>query len=261
VKLDVLAKRTPGFTGADLENLMNEAALLSVRSSKKVIGMVELDEAVTRVIAGPEKKSKVISEKDRKLTAYHEAGHAVVMKYSPLSDPIHQISIIPRGMAGGYTMHLPEEDTAYTSKLKLKDEMVGLLGGRVAEKLILQDISTGAKNDIDRASAIARKMIMEYGMSDELGPISFGNDHNEVFLGRDLGKSRNFSEQVAYKIDSEVKALIDEAYAKAEKILTENTNKLHAVAQELLLKEKLEGVDFEEIIARTDTDSIDLSKI
>ena len=261
VNLQVLAKRTPGFTGADLENLMNEAALLSVRSDKKVIGMKELDEAVTRVIAGPEKKSKVISEKDRKLTAYHEAGHAVVMKYSPLSDPIHQISIIPRGMAGGYTMHLPEEDTAYTSKLKLKDEMVGLLGGRVAEKLILQDISTGAKNDIDRASAIARKMIMEYGMSDELGPISFGNDHNEVFLGRDLGKSRNFSEQIAFKIDSEVMALIDEAYAKAEKILTENINKLHAVAQELLVKEKIEGVEFEEIIARTDTDNIDLSKI
>ena len=261
VSLEVLAKRTPGFTGADLENLMNEAALLTVRNNKTVIEMKELDEAVTRVIAGPEKKSKVISEKDRKLTAYHEAGHAVVMKYSPLSDPIHQISIIPRGMAGGYTMHLPEEDTAYTSKLKLKDEMVGLLGGRVAEKLVLQDISTGAKNDIDRASAIARKMIMEYGMSDELGPISFGNDHNEVFLGRDLGKSRNFSEQIAYKIDSEVKALIDEAYAKAEKILTENINKLHAVAQELLVREKLEGADFEEIIARPDTDGIDLSKI
>ncbi|MCJ7690597.1 MAG: ATP-dependent zinc metalloprotease FtsH, partial [Clostridiaceae bacterium] len=245
VSLQVLAKRTPGFTGADLENLMNEAALLTVRNNKNVIGMKELDEAVTRVIAGPEKKSKVISEKDRKLTAYHEAGHAVVMKYSPLSDPIHQISIIPRGMAGGYTMHLPEEDTAYTSKLKLKDEMVGLLGGRVAEKLILQDISTGAKNDIDRASAIARKMVMEYGMSDELGPISFGNDHNEVFLGRDLGKSRNFSEQIAYKIDAEVKSLIDEAYAKAEKILADNISKLHAVAQELLIKEKLEGVDFE----------------
>ena len=259
VKLDVLAKRTPGFTGADLENLMNEAALLTVRNNKKVIEMEELDEAVTRVIAGPEKKSNVISEKDRKLTAYHEAGHAVVMKYSPLANPVHQISIIPRGMAGGYTMHLPEEDTAYTSKLKLKDEMVGLLGGRVAEKLVLQDISTGAKNDIDRASAIARKMIMEYGMSDELGPISFGNDHNEVFLGRDLGKSRNFSEQIAYKIDSEVKALIDEAYAKAEKILTENINKLHAVAQELLIKEKLEGVDFEEIIARTDTGEFELS--
>ena len=259
VKLDVLAKRTPGFTGADLENLMNEAALLTVRNNKKVIEMQELDEAATRVLAGPEKKSKVISEKDRKLTAYHEAGHAVVMKYSPLSDPVHQISIIPRGMAGGYTMHLPEEDTAYTSKLKLKDEMVGLLGGRVAEKLVLQDISTGAKNDIDRASAIARKMIMEYGMSDELGPISFGNDHNEVFLGRDLGKSRNFSEEIACKIDSEVKSLIDEAYAKAEKILTENINKLHAVAQELLVKEKLEGADFEEIMAKTYTDEFELS--
>ncbi|MFT5875368.1 MAG: cell division protease FtsH [Clostridium sp.] len=255
VKLEVLAKRTPGFTGADLENLMNEAALLTVRNNKTVIEMKELDEAVTRVIAGPEKKSKVISEKDRKLTAYHEAGHAVVMKYSPLSDPIHQISIIPRGMAGGYTMHLPEEDTAYTSKLKLKDEMVGLLGGRVAEKLILKDISTGAKNDIDRASAIARKMVMEYGMSDDLGPISFGNDHNEVFLGRDLGKSRNFSEEIANKIDSEVKALIDEAYGKAKKILADNIGKLHAVAQELLLKEKLEGTDFEAIIARTDTDT------
>jgi cell division protease FtsH len=259
VKLDVLAKRTPGFTGADLENLMNEAALLTVRNNKKVIEMQELDEAATRVLAGPEKKSKVISEKDRKLTAYHEAGHAVVMKYSPLADPVHQISIIPRGMAGGYTMHLPEEDTAYTSKLKLKDEMVGLLGGRVAEKLVLQDISTGAKNDIDRASAIARKMIMEYGMSDELGPISFGNDHNEVFLGRDLGKSRNFSEEIAYKIDSEVKALIDEAYAKAQEILTENISKLHAVAQELLIKEKLEGADFEEIIARTDAEGFELS--
>ncbi|MBU3093680.1 ATP-dependent zinc metalloprotease FtsH [Clostridium sp. CM028] len=261
VKLDVLAKRTPGFTGADLENLMNEAALLTVRNKKTVIEMKELDEAVTRVIAGPEKKSKVISEKDRKLTAYHEAGHAVVMKYSPLSDPIHQISIIPRGMAGGYTMHLPEEDTAYTSKLKLKDEMVGLLGGRVAEKLVLKDISTGAKNDIDRASAIARKMVMEYGMSDELGPISFGNDHNEVFLGRDLGKSRNFSEEIANKIDSEVKMLIDEAYGKAEKILAENASKLHAVAQELLLKEKLEGVDFEAIMAKTDSGEIDLTKI
>jgi cell division protease FtsH len=261
VSLQVLAKRTPGFTGADLENLMNEAALLTVRSNKTLIEMKELDEAVTRVIAGPEKKSKVISEKDRKLTAYHESGHAVVMKYSPLSDPIHQISIIPRGMAGGYTMHLPEEDTAYTSKLKLKDEMVGLLGGRVAEKLVLQDISTGAKNDIDRASAIARKMIMEYGMSDELGPISFGNDHNEVFLGRDLGKSRNFSEEIAFKIDTEVKALIDEAYAKAEKILTENISKLHAVAQELLIREKLEGVDFEEIIVKVDSGEYKVSQI
>ncbi|MCM8709555.1 ATP-dependent zinc metalloprotease FtsH [Clostridium sp. SYSU_GA19001] len=247
VKLDVLAKRTPGFTGADLENLMNEAALLAVRNNKKIIGMDELEEAVTRVIAGPEKKSRVVSEKDRKLTAYHEAGHAVVMKLLPNADPVHQISIIPRGMAGGYTMHLPEEDRAYTSKSRLKDEMVGLLGGRVAEKLIIGDISTGAKNDIDRTTSIARKMVMEFGMSDELGPISYGSGHDEVFIGRDLGKSRNFSEEVAARIDSEIRRFIDEAYSKAESLLTENINKLHAVAQALLEKEKLEADEFEEI--------------
>ncbi len=247
VKLDILAKRTPGFTGADLENLTNEAALLSVRKNKKFIGMDEMEEAITRVIAGPEKKSKVISEHDRKLTAYHEAGHAVVMKLLPNSDPVHQISIIPRGMAGGYTMHLPQEDRAYTSKSKLEDEMVGLLGGRVAEKLIIGDISTGAKNDIDRASNIARKMVMEYGMSDSLGPISFGTDHDEVFLGRDIGRSRNFSEEIGSKIDTEVKRLIDDAYNKAQQLLTENISKLHAVAQALLEKEKLEAEEFEEI--------------
>lgn len=247
VKLDVLAKRTPGFTGADLENLMNEAALLAVRNNKKIIGMDELEEAVTRVIAGPEKKSRVVSEKDRRLTAYHEAGHAVVMKLLPNADPVHQISIIPRGMAGGYTMHLPEEDRAYTSKSRLKDEMVGLLGGRVAEKLIIGDISTGAKNDIDRATSIARKMVMEFGMSDELGPISYGSGHDEVFIGRDLGKSRNFSEEVAARIDSEIRRFIDEAYNMAERLLTENINKLHAVAQALLEKEKLEADEFEEI--------------
>ena len=172
VNLEVLAKRTPGFSGADLENLSNEAALLSVRRSKKQIGMLEMEEAITRVIAGPEKKSRVISEHDRKLTAYHEAGHAVVMRLLPNADPVHEISIIPRGRAGGYTMHLPTEDRAYTSKSRLKDEMVGLLGGRVAEHLILGDISTGAKNDIDRASDIARSMVMEYGMSDKIGTIS-----------------------------------------------------------------------------------------
>jgi cell division protease FtsH len=247
VKLDVLSKRTPGFTGADLENLMNEAALLAVRHEKKVISMDELEEAVTRVIAGPEKKSRVISEKDRKLTAFHEAGHAVVMKLLPNSDPVHQISIIPRGMAGGYTMHLPEEDRAYTSKSRLEDEMVGLLGGRVAEKLVLGDISTGAKNDIDRASSIARKMVMEYGMTDELGPISYGADQDEVFLGRDLGRSRNFSEEVGAKIDSEIRKLIDTAYVKALKLLSENRHKLDAVAQALLEKEKLEANEFESI--------------
>ncbi|OAA82966.1 ATP-dependent zinc metalloprotease FtsH [Clostridium ljungdahlii] len=249
VKLDVLAKRTPGFTGADLENLMNESALLAVRKSKTLIGMDELEEAVTRVIAGPEKKSRVIDEEDRKLTAYHEAGHAVVMKLLPNSDPVHQISIIPRGMAGGYTMHLPEKDSSYMSKSKLEDEIVGLLGGRVAEKLIIGDISTGAKNDIERATTIAKKMVMDYGMSD-LGPIAFGSGHDEVFLGRDLGKGRNFSEEVAFEIDKEIRKLIDESYDKAEKLLSDNLNKLHAVAKQLLEKEKLEANEFEEIFAQ-----------
>ena len=247
VDLKVLAKRTPGFCGADLENLANEAALLAVRRGKKLISMEEMEEAITRVIAGPEKKSRVISEHDRKLTAYHEAGHAVVMKLLPNSDPVHEISIIPRGRAGGYTMHLPKEDTAYTSKSKLKDEMVGLLGGRVAEQLIIGDISTGAKNDIDRASSIARAMVMEYGMSEKVGTISYGSDHNEVFLGRDLGNGRNFSEEIGALLDSEVKALIDNAYKNAEQLLKENINKLHAVAKALLEKEKLEGAEFAEI--------------
>ncbi|MDB2109076.1 ATP-dependent zinc metalloprotease FtsH [Clostridium paraputrificum] len=257
VNLEVLAKRTSGFSGADLENLSNEAALLSVRRSKKQIGMLEMEEAITRVIAGPEKKSRVISEHDRKLTAYHEAGHAVVMRLLPNADPVHEISIIPRGRAGGYTMHLPTEDRAYTSKSRLKDEMVGLLGGRVAEHLILGDISTGAKNDIDRASDIARSMVMEYGMSDKIGTISYGSDQNEVFLGRDLGRGRNFSEEVGAKIDKEIKALIDEAYNKAETLLKENIEKLHAVAGALLEKEKLEGQEFLKIFDNADkTDNL-----
>ncbi|AYE34484.1 ATP-dependent zinc metalloprotease FtsH [Clostridium septicum] len=247
VDLAVLAKRTPGFSGADLENLANEAALLSVRKDKKLIGMDEFEEAITRVIAGPEKKSRTISEHDRRLTAFHEAGHAVVMKCLEHSDPVHEISIIPRGMAGGYTMNLPREDRSYTSKAKLKDDMVGLLGGRVAEKLVLSDISTGAKNDIDRASAIARAMVMEYGMSEKLGTISYGTDNNEVFLGRDLGRGRNFSEKVGSEIDQEVKSFIDEAYIKAEKLLSENMSKLHAVAEALLEKEKIDGEEFERI--------------
>ncbi|MCH3965631.1 MAG: ATP-dependent zinc metalloprotease FtsH [Clostridium sp.] len=243
VKLDVLAKRTPGFTGADLENLMNESALLAVRKNKNLIGMEELEEAVTRVVAGPEKKSRVIDDDDKKLTAYHEAGHAVVMQLLPTADPVHEISIIPRGMAGGYTMHLPEKDTAYMSRTKLEEEIVGLLGGRVSEKLIIGDISTGAKNDIERATTIARKMVMDYGMSD-LGPIAFGSGHDEVFLGRDLGKGRNFSEEVAFEIDKEIRNLIDESYNKAEKLLTENINKLHAVASKLIEKEKIDADEF-----------------
>ena len=247
VDLKILAKRTPGFCGADLENLANEAALLAVRRNKKSILMEEMEEAITRVIAGPEKKSKVITEHDKKLTAYHEAGHAVVMRLLPNCDPVHEISIIPRGRAGGYTMHLPKEDTSYTSKSKLKEEMVGLLGGRVAEQLIIGDISTGAKNDIDRASHIAKSMVMEYGMSDEIGTISYGSGHDEVFLGRDLGKSRDFSEEIGARIDKEIKRFIDEAYDKAYELLRENTSKLHAVAQALIEKEKLDANEFEEI--------------
>ena len=248
VDLKVLAKRTPGFVGADLENLMNEAALLAVRANKKQIGMEELEEAITRVIAGPEKKSRVIHEDDRKITAYHEAGHAIVMKFSPHSDPVHEISIIPRGIAGGYTMHLPERDSSYMSKSKLKDEMVGLLGGRVAEQIIIGDISTGASNDIQRVSNIARKMVMEYGMSEKLGTITFGSGHDEVFIGREIGKSKNYSEEVAFEIDNEVKSLVDEAYKKAEKILTEHIDKLHAVAKVLLDKEKVTGEEFNAIV-------------
>jgi len=248
VDLKILAKRTPGFTGADLENLMNESALLTVRAKAKVITMVELEEAITRVMAGPEKKSRVISEKDRRLTAYHEAGHAVVSKYLPNSYPVHEISIIPRGMAGGYTLHIPTEDTSYTSKSKLRDDMVGLLGGRVAESLILGDISTGAKNDIDRSTSIAKKMVMEYGMTEAIGPISFGKDDGEVFMGRDFGRTRDFSEEVAAKIDREIKALIDEAYERTETILKENVDKLHDVAKALLEKEKLTAAEFNAIM-------------
>ncbi|WP_346916196.1 ATP-dependent zinc metalloprotease FtsH [Clostridium sp.] len=248
VDLKILAKRTPGFTGADLENLMNESALLTVRARRKVITMEELEESITRVMAGPEKKSRVISDKDKNLTAYHEAGHAVVSKYLPNSYAVHEISIIPRGMAGGYTLHLPNEDTAYTSKSKLRDDMVGLLGGRVAEALILGDISTGAKNDIDRTTSIAKKMVMEYGMTDALGPISFGKDDGEVFMGRDFGRTRDFSEEVASKIDREIKALIDEAYERTETILKENIDKLHDVAKALLEREKLTAEEFNAIM-------------
>lgn len=248
VDLKVLAKMTPGFSGADLENLTNEAALLAVRGGKSRIDMADIEEAITRVIAGPEKKSRVVSEYDRRITAVHESGHAVVSNVLEYADPVHEISIIQRGMAAGYTMNLPEEDRTHTSKKQLKDKMVELLGGRVAEKLVIGDISAGAKNDIDRASHIARSMVMEYGMSDVIGPISFGNsDGGEVFLGRDIGKSSNISEETSAKIDEEIKKLIDEAYNRAESILKENISKLNAVTDVLLQKEKIDGDEFREI--------------
>jgi len=247
VDYSVVAKTTVGFSPADLENLLNEAALLAARRGKKSIGMPEIDEAVIKVIAGPEKKSRVISEKERRLTAYHEAGHAVVSRFLATQDRVHQISIIPRGRAGGYTLSLPGEDKSYASRSEMFEEIVSLLGGRVAEALTLDDISTGASNDISRSSAIARKMITKYGMSDTLGPITFGNDHDEVFLGRDFATSRNYSEDIAAKIDAETKAIIDAAYKKCEEILTEHMDAVHAVAEFLLEHEKMEADDFARI--------------
>lgn len=249
VDLSVLAKTTQGFTPADLENVMNESALLAARRNKRKIELMDIEEAVIRVIAGPEKKSKVVSDQDKKLTAYHEAGHAVIQKLLPNADPVHQISIIPRGRAGGYTISLPRQDKFYMSKSELEQEIVSLLGGRVAEKLVLNDISTGARSDIERSTNIARKMITEYGMSDEFGPITFGTDHDEVFIGRDLARSRNYSEEVAALIDKEIRALIDKGYNHAEQLLKDNISKLHAVAQALLEREKLDEKEFEEIFA------------
>jgi len=249
VDLKVLAKRTAGFTGADLENVMNEAAILAARKGLKQIGMAELEEAITRVIAGPEKKSRVLTEKDKRLVAYHEAGHAVVAKLLPHADPVHQISIIPRGMAGGYTLTLPEEDKYFVSKSELMDEITQLLGGRAAEALVLNDISTGASNDIQRATQIARKMVTEYGMSENMGPVTFGGKYEEIFLGRDWGTYRNYSEKVAALIDKEIKNIVQEAYERAETLLKENINKLHKVAEALLEREKLDVEEFEEVFA------------
>jgi len=247
VSLQVIARRTPGFTGADLENVMNEAALLAARKGLKQITMAELEEAITRVVAGPEKRSRIMSEKDKKLVAYHEAGHAVVAKLLPTTPPVHEVTIIPRGRAGGYTMLLPEEDKYYMSKSEMMDEIVHLLGGRAAEKLVLNDISTGAQNDIERATNIARKMVTEYGMSDRLGPMTFGTKSEEVFLGRDLGRTRNYSEEVAAEIDREIRRIIEEAYKRAESLLQENIDKLHRVAKALMEKEKLNGEEFEKV--------------
>ncbi|MDD2502847.1 MAG: ATP-dependent zinc metalloprotease FtsH [Clostridia bacterium] len=248
VDLKVLAKRTPGFTGADIENMLNEAAILAARRDAREIGMIEMEEAITRVLAGPEKKSRIVTEKDKKLVAYHEAGHAVVSKLLPNADPVHQVSIIPRGQAGGYTLTLPKEDKNYISRSELEDEVTMLLGGRVAEHLVLNDISTGASIDIQRASQIARKMVTEYGMSDKLGPVSF-NNQGEVFLGRDYGHTQSYSEEIASIIDEEVKRIVQEGFNQAKQLLQENINRLHNVAEALLEREKLEAEEFEEIFA------------
>ncbi|WAM32054.1 ATP-dependent zinc metalloprotease FtsH [Caldicellulosiruptor naganoensis] len=248
VDLAQIAKITAGFTGADLENLLNEAALLAARKGKKQINMEEVQEAVAKVLMGPEKRSRVYTEKEKKLTAYHEAGHAIVRTMIPDAEPVHEVSIIPRGYAGGYTMYLPKEDKFYASKSDMMREIITLLGGRVAEKLVLEDVSTGAASDIKRATKIARDMVTKYGMSDKLGPMTFGTEHEEVFLGRDLALARNYSEEVAAEIDREIKSIIEEAYKKAEEILKQNIDKLHKVANALLEKEKLTGEEFRKLV-------------
>ncbi len=249
--LDILARRTPGFSGADLSNLVNEAALLSARRDKKQIGMAELEESIERVIAGPERKSKVMSDKEKRLTAYHEGGHTLVGMLLPNADPVHKVTIIPRGRAGGYTLMLPKEDRSYRTRTELMDELKTLLAGRVAEEIVLDEISTGASNDIERASQIVRGMITQYGMSNVLGPITYGEsqDH-QVFLGRDISKQRNYSEEVASEIDKEVRKYIEEAYEACKKLINENIDKLHLIAQALIERETLEAAELEELMTK-----------
>lgn len=247
VDLETIAKTTSGFAPADLENVLNEAALLAARRKRSKIEMQDIEDAMLKVVVGVEKKSRKISEKEKKLTAYHETGHAIVSSNLPSQDPVHQISIVPRGAAGGYTYYLPKEDKSYMSKNEMTEEIVSLLGGRVAESIFLDDISTGASNDIERATGIATKMVTKYGMSDKLGPIAFGSDHDEVFLGRDFGTQKNYSENVAFEIDQEIKKIIDSAYNKAKEILQKNSEKVHLIAQKLMETEKLSGEEFREM--------------
>ncbi|MGF7184202.1 cell division protease FtsH [Desulfitispora alkaliphila] len=250
VDLGVLARRTPGFTGADIANLINEAALLAARRDKKLIGMSELEDSVERVIAGPEKKSRVISDYEKRLVAYHEGGHAVVGHILPNTDPVHKVSIIPRGRAGGYTLLLPREDRNYMTKSQLTDQITMLLGGRVAEDLVLEEISTGAQNDLERATELVRKMITEFGMSNELGPLTFGRKQEQVFLGRDMTRDRNYSEAVAFSIDKEARKIIDASYSRAKEILEEHMDKLHLIANELMEAETLEAREFIDLMEK-----------
>lgn len=248
VNLGVIARSTPGFTGADLENLLNEAALLAARRNLKAITMNEIQEATLKVIAGPEKRSRVIKDDEKKLTAFHEAGHAVVTFFCPTQSPVHQVSIIPRGLMGGYTMSLPESDRTYKRKTEMFEDVVTLMGGRVAEKLTLDDISTGASNDLERATKIARSMVTKYGFTDSLGSVVYEDDHSEVFLGRDFTQSRNYSESVASEIDVEVHKIIDSAYNKAKDILSSHMEKLQTVANALLEFEKIDGEQFKKLM-------------
>lgn len=244
ISLATIAKSTAGFTGADLANLVNEAALLAARNNRKAITQPDIEEATIKVVVGPEKKSKVVSEDEKRLTAFHEAGHAVCTFHCKTQDPVHQVSIIPRGMAGGYTMSLPEHDRSFRSKTQMEEEIIVLLGGRVAEKIVLDEISTGASNDIERATDLARSMITRYGFSEKLGPIVYGHDNSEVFLGRDYSQGRNYSENVAAEIDGEIRELIDTSYENAKQILLNHRDQLDKVAHYLMEHEKIDGEDF-----------------
>ena len=248
VELGVIARRTPGFTGADLSNLVNEAALMAARKNKNKIDMPEMEEAAERVIMGPERRSRVISDKEKRLTAYHEGGHTLVGMLLDNTDPVHKVTIIPRGRAGGYTLSLPKEDRYYATRSEMLDELKVLLGGRVAEALVLKEISSGASNDLQRATSLARQMICEYGMSPELGPMTFGHRQDQVFLGRDIGRDKDYSEEVAAKIDKEIRKFIDEAYQKTESLLNENMDKLHLIADALIERETLEGEEIDQLM-------------
>ena len=248
VNLKTIAQSTVGFAGADLENLVNEAALLAARRGKKAITEKEIEEASIKVVAGPEKKSRVVTEKEKRLTAYHEAGHAITSWYCPTNDPVHQISIIPRGAAGGYTMYLPDKDASYVTKTAMQERIVSLLGGRVAELLVLDDISTGASNDLERATETARAMVTRYGFSERMGPVVYGSEPGETFLGRDFTQGRGYSETIAAEIDSEIRDIVDEAFETARRTLSEHRDQLETVAQELMAREKLSGEEFKQIM-------------
>ena len=248
VNLDVIAQRTPGFTGADLSNLVNEAALLTARKDKKAINMPEMEEAAERVIMGPERKSRVISDKEKRLTAYHEGGHTIVGMLLEHTDPVHKVTIIPRGRAGGYTLSLPKEDKYYATRIEMLDELKVLLGGRVAEALVLKEISSGASNDLQRATQLARQMICEYGMSENIGPVTFGHRQDQVFLGRDIARDKDYSEEVAAEIDKEVRSFMEDAYAATEKLLSDNIDKLHVIAKALMEKETLEEEEINQLV-------------
>jgi cell division protease FtsH len=247
--LDVLAKRTPGFSGADLANMVNEAALLAARRGKKRVGMSEFDEAIERVIAGPQRKSRILSPKERELTAFHEGGHALLGKLLPQANPPHKVTILPRGMALGYTLPLPQEDKYTITRSEILANITAILGGRVAEEIVFGEITTGAANDFEKATELARKMVTEFGMSDKLGPLTLGTKHGPVFLGRDLVESRNYSDEIAYEIDKEVRRIIDECYSRARQVLTDHQEVLDRIAKALLERESLDSEELDALIA------------